>query len=64
MSNFTFALTSARVVCTFVGLVVLLMCVLGALGLADFQLVFNVPEFSVPAKAGKAQTMWVVEQGT
>lgn len=44
MSNLDFAATIARIVCTTVGLIVILMALAGALGFADFRLVFVVPE--------------------
>lgn len=49
MSNFDFAVTIARIVCTTVGLIVILMWLAGALGFADFRLVFVVPEATAPA---------------
>lgn len=59
MNCINFVLTAARVISTFVGLVVLLMCLLGILGLADFQLVFVVPEKAdqIPARPA----VWVTE---
>lgn len=59
MSNINFVLTAARVISTFVGLAVLLMCLLGILGLADFQLVFVVPEKAEQIPARPA--VWVKE---
>ena len=44
MSDLDFVVTIARIVCTIVGGIVILMWVSGALGLADFRLVFVVPE--------------------
>lgn len=59
MNSINFVLTAARVMSTFVGLVVLLMCLLGILGLADFQLVFTVPEKAdqIPIRP----SIWVTE---
>lgn len=59
MNSINFVLTAVRVISTFVGLVVLLMCLLGILGLADFQLHFTVPEKvdQIPARPA----VWVKE---
>lgn len=44
MSDLDFVVTIARIVCTTVGGIVILMALAGALGFADFRLVFVVPE--------------------
>ena len=44
MSNLEFLATLARIAATCTGYVVLAMWLLGCLGLADFRLVFIVPE--------------------
>lgn len=44
MSHLAFLITLARIGATFIGLVVFLMWAAGSLGLADFRLVFIVPE--------------------
>ncbi len=44
MSDLDFVVTIARIVCTIVGGIVILMWLAGALGFADFRLVFVVPE--------------------
>ncbi len=50
MSDLDFVATIARIVCTIVGGIVILMWLAGALGLADFRLVFVVPEALEPAR--------------
>ena len=44
MSNLEFLITLARIAAICIGCVVFVMWLLGCLGLADFRLVFIVPE--------------------
>ena len=44
MSNLEFMVAAARVIATSIGAVVFLMWLAGCLGLADFRIIFVVPE--------------------